>query len=82
MRYHIMFSDKLLLKNGDTVSFDDVALFEPAHEYDVGTREMYGRKQGDNDNEYLEDFMSENFVVILEHGKSVYRFGVQRESDK
>jgi hypothetical protein len=43
---------------------------------------MYGHKKGDNDNEYLEDFMSENFVVILEHGKSVYRFGVQRESDK
>ena len=82
MRYHIMFSDKLLLKNGDVVSFDDVTLFEPTHEYDVGTREMYGRRQGDNDDEFLEDFMSENFVAMLEHGKSVYRFGVQRESDK
>ena len=82
MRYHIMFSKKLIMPNGEIVSFDDVSLHEESHEYDIGTREKLGlRKRDDNDNECLEDFMREHFVVIMETGDSVYK-GTERKSEK
>ena len=82
MRYHIMFSKELVLPNGEVVSIKDVSLHEPVHEYDVGTREKLGlRRNNENDNECLEDFMSEHFVVIMETGESVYK-GTERKSEK
>ena len=77
-----MYSDKLVLPNGEIVSFDDVSLHEEVHDYDIGTRETLGlRKREDNDNECLEDFMNKHFVVILETGDSVYK-GTERKSEK
>ena len=73
-RYHIGYANRLLLKDGSTVSFDDVEMLEPTHDYDVGTRNEYGiRKKNNEPNKFLEDYMQENFVVILEVGDSTYK---------
>jgi hypothetical protein len=81
MRYHIMHSSKLVLPNGERVSFEDVSLHEPTHEYDIGTREKLGlKKRADNDNDYLEDFMEDAFVVILEAG-DIYK-GEERKHNR
>jgi len=78
-----MFSDKLVLKDGGVVKYDDVVLHEPEHEYDIGTREKMGyMKNPTMDDECLEDFMQDKFVVILEAGESVYKFGEQQVADR
>ena len=71
MRYHICYSDTLLLKDGSVVKMDDILLNEATHEYDVGTREKDGRirKIGEKA-QFLEDYIDDgNFVVILEKGE-------------
>lgn len=68
MRYHIAYSDKIRLKDGRVIDYDDVLLHEESHEYDVGTREKYNTPRKGMELEYLEDFMSGNFVIILEKG--------------
>ena len=50
------------------LTYDDVELHEEPHEYDVGTREKHNTPRKGVELEYLEDFMSGNFVVILEKG--------------
>jgi hypothetical protein len=71
MRYHIAYSNKIRLKNGKVLEFDDVKLHEETHEYDVGTREKANTPRKGDELEYLEDFMGNNFVVILETGEAV-----------
>ena len=74
MRYHIMYSDTLILPNGDKVKISEVHLDEPKHDYDIGTRMDYGLKQNkDEKDRFLEDFMKNNFVRIMEIGPSSYR---------
>ena len=69
-----MYSDTLILPNGDKVKVSDVHFEEPKHDYDVGTRLDFGRKQKEDEpNRFLEDYMKENFVKILEIGPSSYR---------
>ena len=68
MRYHIVYSDKIRLKDGRVIDYDDVVLHEEQHEYDVGTREKSNTPRKGIEIEYLEDFMADNFVVILEVG--------------
>jgi len=73
-RYHVAYADRILLKDGSTVSFDDVQLFEPTHDYDVGTRHEHGvRKANDEPDKFLEDYIHDNFVVILEVGDGTYK---------
>ena len=73
-RYHIAYGKRILLKDGSTVSFDEVELLEPIHDYDVGTRHEHGMSQGEHEpNKFLEDYLHDNFVVILETGDSTYR---------
>jgi hypothetical protein len=71
MRYHIAYSKTIRLKNGKVLEFDDVQLHEEKHEYDVGTREKANTPRKADELEYLEDFMGNNFVVILETGEAV-----------
>ena len=53
---------------------DEVELLEPIHDYDVGTRHEHGMSQGEHEpNKFLEDYLHDNFVVILETGDSTYR---------
>tara|TARA_R100001443_G_scaffold20497_3_gene32483 strand:- start:6156 stop:6386 length:231 start_codon:yes stop_codon:yes gene_type:complete len=68
MRYHIAYSNQIRLKDGRVLTYDDVELHEETHEYDVGTREKYNTPRKGDELEYLEDFMSGNFVIILEKG--------------
>ena len=74
MRYHIMYSDTLILPNGKKVNISEVQFAEPKHDYDVGTRMDYGiaKKEGET-NRFLEDFMEKNFVKVLEVGPSSYK---------
>jgi len=71
MRYHIAYSDKIRLKDGRVIEYDDVLLHEESHEYDVGTREKANTPRKGMELDYLEDFMADNFVVILEIGDTV-----------
>ena len=73
MRYHICYSDSLLLNDGSTVSLENVTMKEAIHEYDVGTREKDGRSRKIGEKaQFLEDYMSDgNFVMILEVGESI-----------
>lgn len=81
-RYHIGYANRLLLKDGSTVSFDDVEMVEPEHDYDVGTRHEYGvRKKNNEPNKFLEDYMHDNFVVILEEGDGTYKHKRGEEYD-
>ena len=74
MRYHIIYSDTLILPNGEKVKTSEVHFDEPKHEYDIGTRMDFGWKQKDDENDrFLEDFMKGNFVRIMEIGPSSYR---------
>lgn len=68
MRYHIAYSDKIRLKDGRVITYDNVELHEETHEYDVGTREKANTSRKADELEYLEDFMSKHFVIILERG--------------
>ena len=69
MRYHIAYSNEIRLKDGRIITYDDVHLHDESHEYDVGTREKANTPmKEDGTLEYLEDFMADNFVVILEKG--------------
>ena len=69
-----MYSDTLILPNGEKVKVSDVHLDEPKHDYDIGTRMDYGLKQKDEEKDrFLEDFMKNNFVRIMEIGPSSYR---------
>ena len=68
LRYHIAYSDSIRLKDGRVIEYDDVVLHEEQHEYDVGTREKSNTPRKGIEIEYLEDFMADNFVVILEVG--------------
>ncbi len=69
-----MYSDTLILPNGEKVRVSDVHFEEPKHDYDVGTRLDYGRKQKEDEpNRFLDDYMKENFVKIVEIGPSSYR---------
>ena len=68
MRYHIAYSNEIRLKDGRVITYDDVQLHDESHEYDVGTREKANPPRKSDELEYLEDFMSGNFVVILEKG--------------
>ena len=68
MRYHIAYSDKIRLKDGRVITYDIVELHEETHEYDVGTREKANTSRKAYEFEYLEDFMSKHFVIILERG--------------
>ena len=56
------------MKDGRVITYDDVQLHDESHEYDVGTREKANTPRKGVELEYLEDFMSGNFVVILEKG--------------
>ena len=71
MRYHIAYSDKIRLKDGRVIEYNDVELHEETHEYDVGTREKANTPRTADELEYLEDFMSGNFVIILEEGETI-----------
>lgn len=71
MRYHIAYSKQIRLKDGRVIDYDDVLLHEESHEYDVGTREKANVPRKAMELEYLEDFMADNFVVILEIGDTV-----------
>ena len=71
MRYHIAYSDKIRLKDGRVIEYNDVELHEETHEYDVGTREKANTPRKADELEYLEDFMSGNFVIILEEGEAI-----------
>ena len=71
MRYHIAYSDKIRLKDGRVIEYNDVELHEETHEYDVGTREKANTPRKADELEYLEDFMSGNFVIILEEGETI-----------
>ena len=71
MRYHIAYSDKIRLKDGRVIEYNDVELHEETHEYDVGTREKANTSRKADELEYLEDFMSGNFVIILEEGETI-----------
>ena len=74
VRYHIMFSDTLILPNGEKVKISEVHFEKPTHEYDIGTRMDYGRPQKDTEpDRFLEDFMKGNFVKIMEIGPSTYK---------
>lgn len=69
-----MYSDTLILPNGDKVNVSDIHFDEPKHEYDIGTRMDFGLKQKeDEDDRFLEDYMKKNFVRIMEIGPSSYR---------
>ncbi len=82
MRYHIMYSDRLVLKDGGVVKYDDVVLHEPTHEYDIGTREKMGLSKNPRMNdECLEDFMQGRFVVILETGDTYFK-GEQKYAER
>ena len=73
MRYHIMYSDTLILPDGRKVKVSEVQFDEPTHDYDVGTRMDYGKsKKVGETNRFLEDFMENNFVKLLEIGPSSY----------
>jgi len=68
MRYHIGYSKEIRLRDGTVIDFDDVILHDEKHEYDVGTRDKHNIPRKGMETEYLEDFMADHFVVILEHG--------------
>ena len=69
-----MYSDTLILPNGEKVRVSDVHFEEPKHDYDVGTRLDFGLKQKEDEpNRFLEDYMKYNFVKIVEIGPSSYR---------
>ena len=74
-RYHIAYSDRIVLKDGTVIHCEDVQLYEPTHEYDVGTRETYGMSRNNKeDKRFIEDFMTDyGFGSILETGRGVYR---------
>jgi len=81
-RYHIVYGDKLVLKDGSTVRYEDVELVDPTHEYDVGTRLDYGvAKKETEPKRFLEDYMEENFVAILETGSGAYKHKRGEEYD-
>ena len=42
MRYHIMYSDTLILPDGKKIDISQVQFDEPKHDYDIGTRMDYG----------------------------------------
>jgi len=79
MKYHIMYSDTVILPDGEKVKVSELHFEEPKHEYDIGTRHHYGRPreipETEETEKFLEDYMVEgNFVQILEVGASTYRF--------
>ena len=83
-RYHIAYSDRIVLKDGTVIHSEDVQLYEPTHEYDVGTREAYGKSRNhDKDRRFVEDFMIDyGFVSILETGRGVYKFEHLKETEE
>ena len=82
-RYHIAYSDRIVLKDGTVIHCEDVQLYEPAHEYDVGTREVYSKSRDNkNDRRFVEDFMTDyGFVSILETGRGAYKFEHLKEKE-
>jgi len=69
MRYHIAYGKDIRLKDGTVINFDDVQLHDEKHEYDVGTRDKHNVPRKGMELDYLEDFMADHFVVILEQGE-------------
>ena len=69
MRYHIAYAKDIRLKDGTVINFDDVQLHDEKHEYDVGTRDKHNVHRKGMELDYLEDFMADHFVVILEQGE-------------
>ena len=57
------------MKDGRVITYDDVQLHDEAHEYDVGTRDKHNVPRQGMELDYLEDFMADHFVVILEQGE-------------